>query len=630
MNNLRYRLAFLRTLRHAAFLGRWRLTAALAAVCLAGLPSAVHGRPPAVPANESRIDEIVAMLDEHPSPSMPPRSDRTFWNARASHPQSSNLVARAERIVAASIPDASDELFLMFSRKGSRVEYEKVYWERLGGMRALVFAECIENKGRFTSRLADYLESVAAQRTWVVPAHDPNLGNFNGTEFGICHASAVYCRDVAYALALLGDVLPERTVRAARVALDRRGFSVYLRKAADPKAKGDIFGWFFGRYNWTPVCHGMLVDAALALVEDRVARARFIEGLERGLACYVEEFRPDGYCPEGLHYWNMGFKDYLIGKLRVRQATHGRLDLLSDPINLKTMEYSRAMMMTESGAPRFGDTDGEMASVEVVALASSVWPQYATRRSEAMKAAAPLQTCGLMGAPIPDAPASLALPVRSWFPLRQVLIARPRPGGRLAFAVKGGNNGEFHNHNDLGAYNLCVDGRLAGGDLGYETYTARTFSPRRYESKILSSYAHPVPVVNGRLQVVGAERTAKVVAAEFGDDRDVVSLDLAAAYDDPSLTSLLRTIVYDRAHDAVTVRDRAVFSSPGTLAVPFVWRQGDAVDRLEVSFSSPAGKSSESMETIDDPGRPNVFRRLFAVPEASSTVEVVTHIGVKP
>jgi hypothetical protein len=41
---------------------------------------------------------------------------------------------------------------------------------------------------------------------------------------------------------------------------------------------------------------------------------------------------------------------------------------------------------------------------------------------------------------------------------------------------------------------------------GVETYTARTFSRRRYESQLLSSFGHPVPVVAVKLQRTGALR----------------------------------------------------------------------------------------------------------------------------
>jgi hypothetical protein len=42
-------------------------------------------------------------------------------------------------------------------------------------------------------------------------------------------------------------------------------------------------------------------------------------------------------------------------------------------------------------------------------------------------------------------------------------------------------------------------------DPGGEVYTARTFSGQRYESKVLSSFDHAVPVVDRKLQRTGAE-----------------------------------------------------------------------------------------------------------------------------
>ena len=63
-------------------------------------------------------------------------------------------------------------------------------------------------------------------------------------------------------------------------------------------------------------------------------------------------------------------------------------------------------------------------------------------------------------------------------------------------------------------------------DPGSEVYTRRTFSSERYDSKILSSYGHPVPVVGGSLQRTGGKFAAKVYAA----DADRVTLDLPVAW----------------------------------------------------------------------------------------------------
>ncbi|MDB6028847.1 MAG: hypothetical protein JWM68_5070, partial [Verrucomicrobiales bacterium] len=48
-------------------------------------------------------------------------------------------------------------------------------------------------------------------------------------------------------------------------------------------------------------------------------------------------------------------------------------------------------------------------------------------------------------------------------------------------------------------------------DPGSEVYTGRTFSSNRYESDVLNSFGHDVPVVAGKLQSAGAKHRAIVL-----------------------------------------------------------------------------------------------------------------------
>ncbi len=69
-----------------------------------------------------------------------------------------------------------------------------------------------------------------------------------------------------------------------------------------------------------------------------------------------------------------------------------------------------------------------------------------------------------------------------WFPSTQVLLARPAAGSAagLTLAVKGGHNGEHHNHNDVGSVVVALGGVPVLVDAGRPTYTAQTFGPDRY------------------------------------------------------------------------------------------------------------------------------------------------------
>ncbi|MDH7570579.1 MAG: hypothetical protein QHJ73_13440, partial [Armatimonadota bacterium] len=140
--------------------------------------------------DDARAAEIAAMLPEHPAGVGRPAADRAFWNRLAALPEYRALVARAERLLTEPLPPYDEELYLEFSRNGNRTRYQNAEGRRRGRLTPLVLAECVENKGRFVKAFEELVESLAAERTWVLPAHDARLTNFHGTAIDIDLASS--------------------------------------------------------------------------------------------------------------------------------------------------------------------------------------------------------------------------------------------------------------------------------------------------------------------------------------------------------------------------------------------------------------------------------------------------------
>jgi hypothetical protein len=165
--------------------------------------------------------------------------------------------------------------------------------------------------------------------------------------------------------------------------------------------------------------------------------------------------------------------------------------------------------------------------------------------------------------------------IRSWFDEAGVLICRPSSGSscRLAVALKGGHNAEHHNHNDVGSFIVVLGDKPLLLDPGGEVYTARTFSGRRYESNVLNSYGHPVPIVSGKLQRTGSQARGRVVSKTFTDSTDTLVLDISSAYNVPELEKLERRFVYSRLKaGSLQVTDEVKFSRPckyGTALITF-------------------------------------------------------------
>jgi hypothetical protein len=133
-------------------------------------------------------------------------------------------------------------------------------------------------------------------------------------------------------------------------------------------------------------------------------------------------------------------------------------------------------------------------------------------------------------------------------------------------------------------------------DPGGEVYTARTFSSRRYESKVLSSYGHPVPVVAGKLQQTGSQARGRVIHNDFTDGVDTLVLDISSAYDVSEIKKLERKFVYSRqGSGSLTVTDQVAFSQPCDFAAALVTFS----DWKKVSASSLTVYDSDKALSVD-------------------------------
>jgi Heparinase II/III-like protein len=205
---------------------------------------------------------------------------------------------------------------------------------------------------------------------------------------------------------------------------------------------------------------------------------------------------------------------------------------------------------------------------------------------------------------VPGSSTDAESPLRSWFNDGGVLICRPAAKGpEFALALKGGHNAEHHNHNDVGTFMIVSGQAMVLCDPGAEVYTARTFSARRYESDVLNSFGHPVPMIAGQLQRTGAQAIGEVLRTDFSDARDILDLDLRSAYAVPSLKRLERTFTYQRQPtESVTVADRVEFDAPETFETALItWSPWQRVGDRELLIGDEKGAVRVKIETGGEP-----------------------------
>jgi len=453
-----------------------------------------------------------------------------------------------------------------------------------------------------------------------LPAHDGNLKNFNGTEINIDLVSA----DVGWRLALmrywLGEKLDPRTRQLIADELERRIFTPYTSSIQSGQPR---HWWLTTTNNWNAVCLAGVTGAALAAIESRPRRAFFAAMAEKYVENFFKGFTPDGYCSEGLGYWNYGFGHYAMLAETLHRASGGEVDLFDRPDARRIALFGRRMEILPGLFTAFADC--ATTAIPSPPLMAQLSRRYGwglrevEARGRALAGTHPY-TVALYAFPAPVAadaaekPAAKT-PLRDWFPDAGVLICRPDPAAERALgaALKGGHNAEHHNHNDVGSFIVALGRSTPLVDPGNEVYTRRTFSPNRYQSKVLNSFGHPVPRVAGKLQFPGRKAAAKTLKTDFSGPADTYSIDLTAAYDVKELKRLTRTFVFSReGAGRLAVADRVEFDGPQTFDTALItfhgWEQiapnrlriGKAPDDVIVEIETDGGEFRVVSEKIEE------------------------------
>lgn len=603
----------------------------------AALRASPDGFPPPDPA---RVAEVAAWLAPAPHGLGRPATDRGAWNRLAALPEAAGILRDAEQALHTPPPDLPDDLYLEFTTTGNRRNYERPYGQRSQRLAALLLAECLEDKGRFLPALERDLLAVCDERSWTMPAHDADLGNFNGTRLTIDLGSSARGWLLAEVESWLGHRLTPAVRERLHSEVRRRVLDPYLHAVRSGNTNGNW--WMRCNNNWNAVCSAGVACCALALLEPREERALVLAATEVSHPFFIGGFTDDGYCSEGMGYWNYGFGHYVMMGLAVRAATDGRLDVFKGDKLRRIAAYAKGYQIQPGCSPWFADGGGA-PSHEVWAVMRQVYPEAVPADAPALALLKGGRTTIALRAfgqePPPPASTAERLPTRTFFEDAQVLITRS--GGTpddppFGAAFKGGHNAEHHNHNDVGSYAVVLDGVEMLGDPGGEVYTRRTFSRERYDSPMLNSYGHPVPVVAGQLQATGRQSAARVLDASFADARDRFELDLAAAYRVPELASLVRTFTHDRTARVISINDEVRFTSPQAFSVPIITyrdvvRKDDTTLHLhdkqcgvEVRIAAEGGAWRLVEERLENPGKPSPQRLAvtFDAPVTTARVRV--------
>lgn len=465
-------------------------------------------------------------------------------------------------------------VFRRFETDGDRSEYESSsapigYFTRRKRLMTFALLAWLYRREEDIKALEDIIWAICDEYTWALPAH------LRGTGLTRVQTDAqiidLFAAETGEALAeiltiaepLLHPIVAMRARREIKVRIFDRFYEDYW--------------WRTGTNNWAAVCAGSCGIAAIYELEDERELARFLASVLSSMECFLSGFPEDGACLEGIDYWEYGFGYFSYFADTLYRRTEGRINLFDDGKIHSIATFKQKCLFPSRRAVSFADAGSRADfSLAEISFYGRFYPDIQMpprrhiktvyERGGCFRFARALHRAVWTTETLPPEEGKTAggtylLPNAQWY------ISTAENG--TSVAAKAGHNDEPHNHNDVGSFEVYRNGEELLSDLGAGVYSRDYFSPKRYDIFCCSSRGHSLPIVNGTYQLSGAaHRAGGVLLTEDG-----LRADLAAAYADPTLLSLIRDLRFDRKTGEVTLTDAYRFDIiPNAVIERFVTR----------------------------------------------------------
>ncbi|MDF7823622.1 heparinase II/III family protein [Pontiellaceae bacterium B12227] len=498
----------------------------------------------------AQIEMLRPFMPEKAYRPAPPISNRAFWKRIAGKESAQKIF---EEAVAGldkkpEIP-ISDEIYRRANKEGNRGIYKPRYYRTMEVLEKAVIAECIENKGRFIPQIEEHINAIMAMKSWLHPNHDPGNAVLEGKRVAIDLGARKFGSVIMLSDVLLEDKLPAELRKAMRDQIQWRMIDSYLKSCRGEDKKGN--SWIWGTSNWNAVCTGGTLFSALSASDDPEERLAVLGSAINAMKNYLTGFGADGYCSEGIGYWNYGFGNYLYLAQTVYDYTDGKIDLFTftDPEKMKRVGNFPANFQIQNDVyPCFADGGARIkeGSDNYAYILSA--KNYGARKPSFSRPAditMQLQEWADPVSYVDPAAVPVELPAHTYFDDFGIVISRGGQKVPFSIAIKAGHNNENHNHMDVGSYVMVLeDDHIMCGDIGAPPYKAGAFSPKH---PARSSWGHPVPRIDGKLQSEGKQFKGEILEAEFSEIRDRVVVDIQGGYKVPTLGKLIRSMENDKS-----------------------------------------------------------------------------------
>ncbi len=495
----------------------------------------------------------------------PDATDRKFWDARFD----ADAIAIAERYLGFDWPIIKATDFMEFKKSGDRIIMEKPHFRRRQALCTLVLAEVLENKDRFIPDIVNGIFAICEETYWGLSAHWADVFGVQNIPRANEPYVDLFAGETAASLAwtyyMLFDKLhafcPEICENIVN-ELDRRVVKPYLCHR----------DWWWMGYNgevnnWNPWILSNILSVFLITVHEKATLCRGIEKMLTEAQAFYRRYPLDGACDEGCSYWTQAGASLFEFVEQLCVATDGKINFYNDEkfCNMGKYEYRMyigdGMFVNFADGPRklggtgagvtylFGKRIGDKSLMALGREFFGHKAKFNERDHEAQAKLRRMLTEAAYKKEMLSCP-EIAADDFTLLPDTQIAVLRKNS---LFLAVKGGNNDEGHNHNDVGSFVLYDNTKPVLIDAGVEVYTRKTFSSERYTIWTMQSSWHNLPEINGIAQHNGRNFRAD----DFSADKNTVNVSFAGAYPEAA-TKIDRK--YTLHADSLDIRDTFVFN----------------------------------------------------------------------
>lgn len=494
----------------------------------------------------------------------PTYKDRAFWNNLPAQLKA-QYIQEAEKSLDYNWPSVKATDYLEIIRSGDR--RQGAYSAPRAALVNLVMGELAEGKGRFTDQIVNGVWFYSEQTWWGWSAHLTAQKAPHGLPDADEPVIDLGVGEVANVLSWTWLLFKDE-FNKIHPLIAKRLKNEIMKKAVIPYYERNDFWWqgldgSRSVNNWNPWTNHNMLTAILILEDDQDKKIKGVQKVVRSLDTFINEYPADGGCDEGPSYWGRAGASLYQCLDLLKRSTGGKFSVYDNPLvqNMGSYIYKAYINYpyfinfadadaTTGGRPQIIYSYGKDINDQTMQKFGAFLAEKDNWGQKTPGGKIDEQIMQLMHLKeIEDAPAEDALISDFWLPQLEAAGARDKKGSTdgFFFAAKGGHNAESHNHNDLGNCVMYFNGKPCLIDIGRETYTAKTFSSRRYEIWTMQSQYHNLPKINGVDQKEGREFKAKNTDFTADAKTAVFSTDISGAYPkEAEVKKWVRTYQFER------------------------------------------------------------------------------------